>query len=158
MHRHTNKIHLFSYHPGGTLTFSITYYPIPILSPTSVYPPTLDVSVKGKWSHPHCLWLLASLRGWHGVLWARWPLTFLLAQKRSCFLCMKLMRGQTAQKYILKYVVCHMTSSEQLLLKGLDSFVVPAPLFALVSSPPVALAFPNFAFVDNCQLGFRVTW
>lgn len=50
-------------------------------------------------------------------------------------------------------VCCHMTSSDQLLLKGLDSFVVPAPLFALVSSPPVALAFPNFAFVDNCQVG-----
>lgn len=50
-------------------------------------------------------------------------------------------------------VCCRMTSSDQLLLKGLDSFVVPAPLFALVSSPPVALAFPNFAFVDNCQVG-----
>lgn len=33
-----------------------------------------------------------------------------------------------ALKHILDHVVCHLTSSDQLLLKDLDSFVVPAPL------------------------------
>lgn len=51
-------------------------------------------------------------------------------------------RLNLALKHILGYVFSHLKSSNQLLLKDLDSFVIPPPLSNLVLL--LTVAFPNF--------------